>query len=341
MSFKVLFQPQGVSIDVDENENILDAVLRQGYSLPYGCRSAMCGSCKVSLIEGEVDYNGIDVPGLTDEDRRLGGALLCHAKPRSDLRIEAENLVKSGNFEIQNIPVRVVRLEKLTPDVMQVMLKPASAIRFHYFAGQYIDIVLKDGRRRSFSIANSPDNNSGLIELHIRHVPGGEYTAYVFDEMRLKDMIRISGPYGFFYLREETDRPIVLVAGGTGFGPIKSIVEYAFERGIKRPIHLYWGVRSKVDIYLDRLVSQWLQHENYSYTPVLSEPKDGDHWPGKTGYVHEAVIQDYSDMSGLDVYAAGPPPMINEAKIAFADRGLPDERFFYDSFDYAQDNNSV
>jgi CDP-4-dehydro-6-deoxyglucose reductase len=233
------------------------------------------------------------------------------------------------------MPARVVKMEKLADDVMRLSLKLAEGQRLQYLAGQYIDILLSGNLRRSFSLSTSPLSDE-LLQLHIRHVPGGFFTGHVFTKMQEKDLLRFQGPFGMFFLREDNDRPAILVAGGTGFAPIKSILEYAFAKGTTRPLHLYWGVRAKRDLYLSDLPQAWVrEHGNFKFTPVLSEPRPEERWDGRQGWVHEAVAADYPDLSRHEVYASGPPPMIEALKATVKKHGLPQERLYYDSFEFA------
>ena len=216
-----------------------------------------------------------------------------------------------------------------------MVLQLPKARTFDYLPGQYVDILLRDGRRRSFSIASppSPDNR---IEMQLRHVPGGSFVSYVINEMPDCSVLRIQGPLGGFYLRDAPERPAIFIAGGTGFAPVRAMLMEALARGESKPLHLYWGVRAARDLYEDALARSWAQeHPNLRYTPVLSEPAAGDDWQGATGFVHEQVIRDFPDCSGCDVYLSGPPVLVNAAKRDLADRGLKPERTFYDAFEYA------
>ncbi|MFQ5468923.1 MAG: CDP-6-deoxy-delta-3,4-glucoseen reductase [Gammaproteobacteria bacterium] len=336
MNHKVVIEPSQRIFTVEQGESILDAALRHGLNLPYGCRNAVCGSCKGQLLEGQVEYGEFEPEGLTKEEQDRGLILFCRAIPKSDLRISAEEMTTTQGIEIKRLPARVTSLEKIAPDVMKLLLKIPQTERMQFLAGQYIDILLENDRKRSFSIANAPHNDE-LIELHIRHVEGGGFTDHVFNSMKEKDILRIEGPLGSFFLREESDRPKIFMAGGTGFAPIKGIIEHAFAEGLTQPMALYWGARARVDLYLDELARNWEQHENFTYVPVLSAPDAADQWQGRQGMVHEALCKDYPDMQGIDVYAAGPPPMVQAGKAHFFDQGLPDDRYFYDSFDFAPD----
>ena len=256
---------------------------------------------------------------------------------KSDLTLEVQEVVSSDSeIEIKILPVRVTSLRKLSSDVMEMSLALALNEHLAFRAGQYIEFILRDKSRRAFSLANSP-SNEGVLELHLRHVEGGKFTNHVFNEMKEKAILRFEGPFGSFHIRENSNRPLILIAGGTGFAPIKSMLEQLMEAADTRPIHLYWGVRAKADLYRNDLPEKWaFQHENISYIPVLSEPEAEDNWQGRTGFVHTAVIEDFADLSGHDVYMAGPPAMIDAAKESFSKQGLPEEQLFSDSFEFAK-----
>ena len=336
MSYQVTLQPSGHQFHVAATESVLDAALREkGSILPYGCRNGTCGSCMATLKAGTVQYPEGRPAALTEADQAAGKVLLCQAQPEADLVIEARELKTSGELPIRLLPCRVERRELLAPDVIRLFLRLPRAERLQFLAGQYIDILLADGRRRGFSLANPPYADAEL-ELHIRHVPGGHFSTYVFEQMKDKALLRFQGPLGSFFLREDSARPIILIGGGTGFAPLKAMLEQAFHVGLTRPLHLYWGVRAKIDLYLDALPRQWLQsYPQFQYTPVLSEPCPEARWTGRTGWVHAAVAADYPDLSSHEVYMSGPPPMIEAAKPVFAAQGLPANRLFFDSFDYA------
>ena len=335
MFYHVTVQPSGHQFQVGENEAVLDAALREkGYALPYGCRNGTCGSCMGKILSGTVRYSDGRPPGLSEREQAEGQALLCQARPLSALVIEARE-VKTGDIAVKTLPCRVEKRELLAPDVMRLYLKVPNTERLQFLAGQYVDILLADGRRRGFSLANPPHADD-LLELHVRQVPGGFFTGYVFERMKDKALLRFQGPLGTFFLREDSPRPIILIGGGTGFAPLKGMLEHAFHIRLDRLLHLYWGARAKVDLYLDELPRRWAaEHANFRYTPVLSEPRPEDVWEGRTGWVHEVVAADQPDLSGYDVYMSGPPPMIAAAKRVFAAQGLPPEQLFYDSFEFS------
>ncbi len=336
MPYHVIIQPGGHEFQVADNESVLDAALREkGSILPYGCRNGTCGSCMGTLLSGQVIYPEGRPSALSEREAIEGKALLCQARPDSDLVIEAREVKTAGDIPVRILPCRVEQRELLAPDVMRLSLRLPNTERLQFLAGQYVDILLADGRRRGFSLANPP-HADGLLELHVRHVPGGFFTSYIFERMKEKALLRFQGPLGTFFLREDSPRPVILVGGGTGFAPLKGMLEHAFHIGWNHPLHLYWGARAQVDLYLNMLPQRWLEeYPRFRYTPVLSEPRIEDHWKGRTGWVHEAVIADYPDLSGYDVYMSGPPPMIDAAKPAFMAQGLPAEQLFYDSFEFS------
>lgn len=334
MSFQITIRPSGHRFEAEEDETILEAALRHGIALPYGCRNGACGSCLGRVLAGEADHGAERPPALTEADEVAGRALFCQAFALSDLEIEVREIGAARDLSVKTLPCRVARLTRLAHDVMELRLKLPATERLQFLPGQYIDLLLKDGRRRSYSLANAPHGDE-LLELHVRHVEGGAFSEQVFRDMKEKALLRFEGPLGSFYLREDSPRPVLLMAGGTGFAPLKSILEHAFDAGLQRPMHLFRGVRARRDLYLDDLPAGWARsHANFRYTPVLSEPLPDDHWSGETGLVHEALLRAYPDLSGHDVYMAGPPAMIRAARAAFAAAGLPEDQLFFDAFEY-------
>ncbi len=290
------------------------------------------------LVSGEVHYPDGPPEALNDAERAAGRALFCQAHALTDLVIEAQEIDAVKDIPIQTMPCRVARMEKVTHDVMVLHLKLPQQQRLQFLAGQYVDLLLRDGSRRSFSLANSPLDDE-YLQLHVRHVDsGGGFTDHVFGTMQEKDLLRLEGPLGTFFLREDTARPVIFMAGGTGFGPIKAILEYAFAKGVTRKMHFFWGVRARRDLYMRELPIAWAQqYTNFRYTPVLSAPRREDGWSGRTGWVHEAVAQDYSNLADHDIYACGPPPMVTAGHTLFTAQGLDPAHYFSDSFEFAHD----
>jgi len=325
-------------IEVAEGETVLEAALRHGLHIPYGCRNGSCGSCRARVLSGRVAYPREWPPALTREQAEQGDVLLCRALPERDLALEPRRIMATPEgFRPRRRSARVARLERICHDVMGLYLKLPPSNRLQFRAGQYLDILLRDGRRRSFSMANAPHEDA-LVELQVRRVDGGRYTNQIFARMKPKTTLQIEAPLGDFFLREDSDRPIIMIGGGTGFAPLKSMLMDMFHRGIGRPVHLYWGVRALRDLYMaDWIEVQMGRQEGLRFTPVLSEPHPGDGWAGRTGLVHRAVLDDYGDLSGHEVYISGPPTMIGAARPAFTARGLPEERLFCESFEWARD----
>jgi CDP-4-dehydro-6-deoxyglucose reductase len=333
MSHQVTIKPSGHQFTVQEGETVLEAAMRENVALPYGCRNGACGACKGKVLAGELDYGAFQPHTLSDEEKVKGFALFCTAKPRSDLTIEAKEIGAAKDIPVKTMPCRIESMEKAADDVMVLRLKLPSNERLQFLPGQYIEFLLKDGKHRAFSMANAPEEDETL-ELHIRHVPGGVFTDQVFGAMKPKDILRIRGPLGSFSLHA-SDKPAIFLAGGTGFAPVKSILTHAFHHGTDRQMVLYWGARALADLYMPDVPAQWQQaHKNFSFIPVLSEPKPGDNWPGRTGFVHQAVLADFADLSGYEVYACGAPPMVEAAKKDFMAKGLPEDAFFSDAFTY-------
>ncbi len=342
MPHQITLEPSGHAFTAEDGETILNAALREGFALPYGCRNGACGSCKGKILKGEVDYGHYQAGAFKDEEKAQGKALFCRARPLTDVVLEVREIGAAKDIHIRTLPCRVQKMEKLADDVMVLQLKLPANERLQFLAGQYLDFLLKDGRRRSYSIANPPHDDN-LIELHIRHLPGGHFSDRVFTEMKEKDILRLEGPLGSFFIREDSDKPMIFLAGGTGFAPIKAMLLHAFASATPRPMALYWGVRSRKDLYLGDLPVAWQQeHANFSFIPVLSAPRPEDAWIGRTGYVHEAVLADFKDLSGCQVYACGAPAMVEAARQSFTrTRGLPEEEFYADSFVNAAGSEEV
>jgi len=324
MTFKVTLQPSGRSFEVPEGKNVLQAGLDAGRMLPYSCRAGVCRTCRGTIKEGNVDYGMVHETYLPESDKAKGYALLCQAKPLSDLVVEVREV---QGVRPRIIPCRVERLDKPAPDVAVIGLRLPMNENFRFLAGQYIDFLLKEGKRRSYSLATRPDP-AGVtaLEIHVRHTPGGAFTDHVFGALKVRDLLRFEGPLGSFYLREDSEKPIVMVASGTGFAPIKAICEHAREKKIGRPITLYWGCRLKRDLYQLEVAQSW---PHVKFIPVLSD----EPWEGRTGFVHRAVMQDFPDMSGVQVYACGAPIVVESARRDFsAQCRLPADEFFADSF---------
>lgn len=336
MPHRITVEPSGRQFEVETGNTILRAALTAGIALPYGCRNGVCGLCKGRVIAGRVDRGLYSEGALSEAELAQGYALFCCARPLSDLVVASREAEAARDMPPKSLPARVQEMTLLAPDVMRIRLRLPANERLQFRAGQYVDILLKDGCRRSFSLANAPHSDA-LLELHVRRVPGGRFTVHVFETMRERDILRLEGPHGAFYLREDGIKPAILLAGGTGFAPIKSLVEHAFQQKPERSMRLYWGARDRAGLYLHEMAAGWADgHPAFGYVPVLSEPAKSDDWRGRTGLVHQAVMADYPDLSGHQVYACGTSAMIEAARNDLTDaRGLKRENFFADSFTFA------
>ena len=341
MSFQITVQPSGRCFTATSDETLLAAGLRAGVGLPYGCKDGACGSCKCKKLSGEVTHGTHQSKALSADEEAAGFVLTCCAQAHSNVVLESRQVVDVGAFPIKKMPVRVLSLEKKSSDVMVVKLQLPATEAVQYHAGQYVDFLLRDGDRRSYSMANAPHTltqGQAAIELHIRHMPGGKFTEHVFGAMKEKEIQRVEGPQGSFFLREDSDKPIVFLASGTGFAPIKAILEHMQHRGIQRPATLYWGGRRPADLYLDDWVrAQLAAMPTLRYVPVVSDALPEDGWTGRTGFVHLAVLQDLPDLSAHQVYACGAPVVVDAARRDYVAAGLPSEEFFADAFTTAAD----
>jgi CDP-4-dehydro-6-deoxyglucose reductase len=345
MSFQVTIQPAARAFEVARDEPILAAAIRQGVGLPYGCRDGACGSCKSRLLEGRVIHGAHQLKALSVEDEAAGLILTCCATPQTDCVVEARSVPGAGQFPILKLPSRVLSIERPAPDVAVLKLQLPANQNLQYHAGQYVEFILMGGARRSYSMANAPHRmgTPPSIELHIRHMPGGVFTDHVFGKMKERDILRMEGPFGSFFLREDSVKPIILLASGTGFAPIKALVEQLQMKGSDRPVALYWGCRRRADLYMH----DWCEQAaatmpNLRYVPVLSEPTPEDAWTGRTGFVHEAVMADWPDLSGHQVYACGAPVMVDAAQRDLVQRcGLPAEEFYADAFTSEADKHGA
>ncbi|NMM78599.1 CDP-6-deoxy-delta-3,4-glucoseen reductase [Acidovorax sp. SRB_24] len=334
--FQITVQPSGRTFAATAGEAMLAAAIRAGVGLPYGCKDGACGSCKCKKLDGTVVHGEHQAKALSAEEEAAGFVLTCCGVAQSDVVLESRQVTDESAYPIKKMPVRVAALEKKSHDVMQVRLQLPAADTFRYHAGQYVEFLLQGGVRRAYSMANAPHTQAEApgLELHIRHMSGGKFTEHVFGALKEKEILRIEGPYGSFFLREDSDKPIVLLASGTGFAPIKALLEHMQFKGITRPATLYWGGRRPADLYMDTWVRERLAAmPNLAYVPVVSDALPDDHWHGRTGFVHQAVLDDFADLSGHQVYACGAPIVVESARDAYsAQRCLPPEEFFADAF---------
>ncbi len=333
MSFNISVLPSGRGFAAEPGEAILAAGIRSGVGLPYGCKDGACGSCKCRKLEGTVVHGPHQNKALSPEEEAHGFILTCCGVPQSDVVLESRQVTDESAFPIRKMPTRVIALEKKSHDVMLVKLQLPANDTFRYHAGQYIEFILQGGARRSYSMGNAPHNGPG-VELHIRHMPGGKFTDHVFNAMKEKEILRIEGPYGSFFLREDSARPMILLASGTGFAPIKAVIEHMQFKGIDRPATLYWGGRRSSDLYLDDWVrARAAEMPNLRYVPVISDAEPADGWRGRTGFVHQAVLEDFPDLSAYQVYACGAPIVVDSARADYVRlAGLSEDEFYADAF---------
>lgn len=328
---RLTVHPGAVSVPARAGETLLEAGLRAGLALPFECRSGGCGVCRCTVLHGRVDHGNVQPAVLSQAQRARGQALMCCAVALEDveLMVDVPSLATLGAAPARRWCARIDAMERLAPDVMRLWLVLPDGERIHFQAGQYMHIVLDDGSKRAFSFANAPQDNA-RIELHVRRVPGGRFTTQVFERMHEGQPLVFEGPLGRFTLTEG-ERPVLFIAGATGFAPVKSIVEDALRRGVRRPMWVYWGVRKREDLYLAEEAERW-QHrgEQVHFVPVLSEPDPG--WTGRRGLVHEAVLADFPDLRGFELYACGSMAMVHNAVPAFVAHGLDEGLCHSDAF---------
>lgn len=334
---EITIRPTGQRFVSDPGETVLAAALRAGLNLPHSCKGGHCASCLARVLSGTFEYPGERPAGITPEEVADGYLLTCQARALTDLTLEAREMRPAPEVEIKSLPCRIDRMERLADDVMAVFLRLPAVEPLHFRAGQYVDVMLSEGRRRSFSIASAPSDGP-LIELHVRRASSSGFTGQLFDSMRSGTLLRIEGPLGHFCFRHESPRPALMIGGGTGYAPLRSMLRQLLATGDRRPITLYWGGRGSQDLYED----VWLTNvatvrAAFHYRPVLSEPQGDTLGAVRTGLVHEAVLEDVENLAAYDVYASGPPAMIEAIRATFVARGLPREQLFFDSFDYAPD----
>ena len=332
-SFAITVQPSDIQFQAQAGESLLAAGIRQGIGLPYGCKDGACGSCKCKLVSGQVQQSNFQRKALSEDEEAQGFVLTCSASAMSDITLESRQVTPAGALPVKKMPTRVSSLVRKTDDVVVMQLQLPANDTFVYRAGQYVEFILRDGARRSYSMANAPSHGPG-VELHVRHMPGGRFTDLVFGSMKEKDILRIEGPMGSFFLREESEKPMVFLASGTGFAPLKALLEHMQHCGITRPVTLYWGGRRPADLYMEDWVqAQCAAMPHMHYVPVVSDALPEDAWQGRTGFVHRAVLEDFPDLSGHQVYACGAPVVVDSARRDFcAQAGLPADEFFADAF---------
>ncbi|WP_050883307.1 CDP-6-deoxy-delta-3,4-glucoseen reductase, partial [Yersinia intermedia] len=302
---------------------ILDSALENNINIEYSCKDGTCGSCKAKLISGEIEQG--ENSALTNEDISNGFILTCCSKPKTNIEINVNYYPELSHIKKKTYPCKLDNIEIIGSDIAILSLRLPPTARIEYLAGQFIDLII-NGQRRSYSIANA---SGGNIELHIRKVSNGVFSQIIFNELKLQQLLRIEGPQGTFFVRDN-DRPLIFLAGGTGFAPVKAMVEELINKNDQRPIHIYWGMPQGRLFYSD-IVNKWsVEYPNIQYVPVVSE--EDSSWHGQTGFVHQAVINDFPDLSNFSVYACGSLAMISAAHQEFVEYGLAEDQFFSDAF---------
>ncbi|HEX9207618.1 MAG TPA: 2Fe-2S iron-sulfur cluster-binding protein [Steroidobacteraceae bacterium] len=337
---QVTIVPTGQSFAADPQETVLAAALRAGLNLPHSCKGGHCASCRARILSGEIAYPGDRLPaGITEAESAERYALLCQAVAVTDLVVETRDIRPAPDVEVRSLPCRIDRMERLADDVLAVFLRLPAVERFSFRAGQYLDFILSGGRRRSFSIASAPADGA-MLELHVRKASKSGFTAQLFETMQAGTLLRIEGPLGQFWFRGDSTRPALMVGGGTGYAPLRAMLRQLLAVGDHRPVTLYWGGRTRVDLYehnwLMQVGAMW---PGFAYRPVVAATAaDDPAWDGRRGLAHEAVLADLGDeLARYDVYASGPPAMIEAIRTSFLERGLPRGQLFFDSFDWAPD----
>lgn len=332
--FQITLMPAARKLDADPGETILSAALRQGIALPHGCRDGVCGSCKSRLLSGRVLHGDHTPRALSPAEAEAGQILPCVARPQSDCTLDVQELPPMPLHRVAKTPVRVQQMERAAADVIVLTVQLPAALEFGFAAGQYVEFTVRDGAKRRYSIANAPGRlgDPKRLELHVRHMPGGKFTDYAFGAMKAGDILRMEGPFGSFQLHPDDPGPIVMLASGTGFAPIKALLEQLEDNTDARRVDLYWGGRRAADLYRRAWCEAALyRHPQLRFIPVLSEPEND--WTGRTGFVHEALMADLPDLSAHRVYACGAPLMVEAARRDFtAHCGLPFQNFHADSF---------
>jgi len=329
LSHQIRCHPLDLTYASGEDETLLAAALRQGHTIPHSCRSGRCGTCKVRILRGSVARTTPKDCALSDAEAAEGLALLCQSQARSDVELELNMIAETAHIPVRRIMGRVQSLDRLAHDVMRIRIKLPEGDVLQFAAGQHVNVVLSANVRRCVSIANAPEDE-GVVELHLKHY-GGVLSTHVFEKMQVGDIVRMEGPLGIFAIRRHSDAPIIFAASGTGFSPIKAMVEMLMHEGSRRPVAFYWAGRRPPDLYMDALARSWQQHMGLRYVPVLAEPLPEDGWQGRTGFVQDAIAQDYPDLRGHELYICGAPIMIESARQTLQQRcGLQD--FYTDEF---------
>ena len=324
MPYNITLKPTNVSFDADSNETVLDSALQNNIHLEHSCKNGDCGVCTATIVSGCVQIE-------CGESRDSGEFLTCTSKPLDNLEIEVQYFPELSNIQKRNIPVKIDSCNLVANDVLKLLFRVPPNLKLNYLPGQYVDLSYKEVVR-SYSIANAKLEN-GMIELHVRYVPNGKMSALLFNNLQKNTLMRLYGPHGTFFVRDDS-APIIFLAGGTGYAPIKAMVQGLLKENCQRDIYIYWGVASVDGLYCNAPEVWSNEHENIRYIPVVSG--NTKTWKGRVGLVHKAVASDFGDLSEFHVYACGSPVMIDAAKQSFLQKGLKKDRFYSDAFTAAK-----
>ncbi|HJV84995.1 MAG TPA: 2Fe-2S iron-sulfur cluster binding domain-containing protein [Noviherbaspirillum sp.] len=343
MTYQITIEPLGQTIEVEEGQTLLDASLRHGVYLPHACGHGLCATCKVQVLDGEVDHGEASSFALMDFERENGQCLACCATPTSDLVIEADIEVEpdAKNYPVEDYRATVTRVEDLTPTIKGIWMKPDRPMTFQ--AGQYInlDLPVSGGLRRAFSPASAPSRDE--IELHVRLVEGGAATTWIHKDLRVGDTLGFSGPYGRFFVRESSTLPLIFLAGGSGLAGVLSMIDDLLEKGDSRPMTLVYGQRTRVELYYhERLLALARQFPHFTYSPALSGEPEDSAWQGERGFVHEVAKRVFDGMfAGHRAYLCGPPVMIEACIKTLMQGRLFEKDIFTEKFITAADASQV
>ncbi len=334
----VRFEPVGIEIEVDEDQNILRAAAEQGVQLMHGCKEGQCAACKSFVLEGEdIELEKYSTFALPDYEKDEGSTLLCRAHPYEDLVIELlnydEEIIRSG-LPLRKGVAEVVSNEPVTHDLRHLVLKLVEPEEIKYFPGQYLDITVPDTTEsRSFSMANVPDRDGGVFEFVIKVYPNGLFSEFLANKVAVGDRLEVEGPFGTFTLRESRTSPLVFLGGGAGMAPVLGLLRSMADRGIERQAVFYYGARQRRDLcFEEELRALQARLPGFRFVPALSEPAEEDQWDGEVGMVTEVLARCEPDLSGRDAYVCGPPPMVDAAIPALTALGVREDNIFYDKF---------
>jgi propane monooxygenase reductase subunit len=327
----VRLEPVGIEFEVDEDETVLNGAFRQGLMLMHGCKEGQCAACKSFLLDGEVDLERYSTFALPDFEEAEGWTLLCRAHALSDLEVELinydEEILRSG-VELRTVRTRIETIDPLTRDIRRLVLRiEEGEMPFH--CGQYVDIRLPGtDEYRSFSMANLPSED-GRLEFMIKLYPDGRFSGLMADGgLQAGDELEVRGPYGVFTLRE-ADRPLLFIGGGAGMAPILSLLRSMADRGMARPAVYYYGAREEEDLFhLEELQALASTLPGFRFVPALSHAD----WDGETGLITDVVDRCELDLTEVDAYLCGPPPMVDAATELLLRRGVPEAHVHFDKF---------